>query len=503
MQHDPMAGENTVSITPSPSALMESLRGLGYSPETAIADLVDNSIAAGCENVWIELDWSGGTPVARILDDGLGMDAAVLAQAMRLGGNGLSIERGNSDLGRFGLGLKTASLSQCRQMSVISRQQASTAALILDVDVVGQKGWFAVVPSALPIHALVSKLQELEHGTLVLWDRFDALSELSGLEKDAFFLRLQDIRAHLGMVFHRFIDGDARRVKISLNGNPVRSWDPFQRAHPTTRPMHVERVRHAGSSFTVRPYVLPHRDRFANDAEYASAGGPGGWAARQGFYVYRGKRLLVAGSWLGLGGARAWAREESSKLARIEIELPTDMDRDWRIDVRKSQARPPGALRGRLTAIARKCREEAREVFAFRGQRAQRTGNAQPADPIWIARHSDTGTAYRINREHPLIAACLAKPSENQSLLHAIFALIERTVPVERIWLDVSEAEGAPAPKLDKEEEAFLVDQLTKLAGTLPSSLSAAERIDAVLCYLPGNVESIKKSLRKKLEGKG
>lgn len=480
---------------------MQSLRGLGYSPETAISDLVDNSIAAGCENVWIEAEWNSSTPSVGILDDGKGMDASALAEAMRLGAKGLSQERRNGDLGRFGLGLKTASLSQCRQMSVISRKRASTAALVLDVDVIAQRGWFAVVPTPLPAPALVQKLQEMEHGTLVLWDRFDALSGLSGLDRDVFFLRLLDIRAHLGMVFHRFIDGDAQRVKIWLNGNPVKGWDPFLRTHPTTRPMHVERVRHAGSSFTVRPFVLPHRDRFANDAEYESAGGPSGWAARQGFYVYRGKRLLVAGSWLGLGGARAWTREESSKLARIEIDLPTDMDQDWRIDVRKSQARPPGALRNRLTAIARKCRQEAREVFAFRGKRSQRTGNAVTTAPIWIAKHSDTGTTYRINRQHPLMVAYLAKSEGAHLLLHAVFSLIERTVPVERIWLDVSESESTPPQKLEKEEEALLIDQLAMLADTLSNALTVAERIDAVVSNLPGDVKSLEKALLKKLEG--
>jgi len=131
--------------------------------------------------------------------------------------------------------------------------------------------------------------------------------------------------------------------------------------------MRSERIRYSGASLFITPYILPHRDRFANDAEYEAAGGPGGWNARQGFYVYRARRLLVPGSWLGLGGARAWTREESSRLARIEIDLPVDMDVDWRIDVRKSQARPPGSLRARLTAIAEHCREQAREVFVWRG----------------------------------------------------------------------------------------------------------------------------------------
>ena len=239
----------------------------------------------------------------------------------------------------------------------------------------------------------------------MLWERMDAIGGLSGLDKETFFLRVQDIRAHAAMVFHRFLGGDAWRLAITVNNRPVRPWDPFLRTHPATITMHSERLRHAGAAIIVTPHVLPHRDRFANDTDYEGAGGPGGWGERQGFYVYRGRRLVVAGGWLGLGGTRAWTREESSRLARIAVDLPLGVDAEWRIDVRKSLARPPGALRAQLTAIGAVCRERAREVFAWRGNRGRKKTATIDDDPVWIADRRGSRLSYHINRTHPAVSA--------------------------------------------------------------------------------------------------
>lgn len=494
-----MPSERTISIPPKASALIGSLRGLGYSPETALADLVDNSITAGAATVSIDLQWNGGAPIAAILDDGKGMDEACLADALRLGGEGPDSQRDERDLGRFGMGLKTASLSQSRRLAVVTKTAESLNTASLDVAVVEARGWIALIPHSLPAHSLVIELQKQLTGTVIIWDQIDELSGLAGLSKEAFFLRLEDIRAHLGMVFHRFINGDAVRLSILLNGRPVKAWDPFQVSHLATIEMPSERMRHAGSSFIVKPYVLPHRDRFANEAEYDAAGGPGGWGARQGFYVYRGKRLLVAGSWLGLGGARTWTRDEASRLARVLVDLPTGLDRDWRIDVRKSQARPPGALRARLTAIAGRCRDEAREVFAFRGQGPRMRGAPRTAPAVWLATPGPEGIQYRINRDHPVIVAC-REAAAGVRPLNAVLSIIERSVPVERIWLDVSESEGANVPILDDGEIAQLTDQLAELGRTLPASMTLEQRLDAILLNLPGNLTELRKSLAKKLE---
>ncbi len=235
------------------------------------------------------------------------MDEEGLVSAMCFGGAGPTALREETDLGRFGLGLKTASLSQCRQMTVITRREGETAALSWDIDEVIKRGrWEAIVPEKLPAGELSQKLLESQKGSLVVWERMDAIGGLSGLSKEAFFHRVSDIHAHFAMVFHRFLGGDAKRISISINGRAVRAWDPFQRTHPATTTMQTEPIRHAGSVLSITPYVMPHRDRFANDAEYEAAGGPGGWSERQGFYVYRSKRLIVSGGWLGLGGARAW-----------------------------------------------------------------------------------------------------------------------------------------------------------------------------------------------------
>ncbi|MEH2566680.1 ATP-binding protein [Bradyrhizobium sp. AZCC 2289] len=480
-----MAKERPVEITPSAAALVESLRGLGYSPETAVADLIDNSIAAEAATIELELEWNDGHPQAALLDDGNGMDRATLVEALRFGGSGPTSTRTAGDLGRFGLGLKTASLSQCRRLTIVSRAAGGTSAMVLDVDEIAKRGWFATEPAMLPQHPLATKLLQLEHGTLVLWDRMDSLGGLSGLQKDAFYLRLQDIRAHLGMVFHRFLGEDTRRICILTNGRTVKPWDPFQKNHASIIEMRSERIRYGSSSFEVKPYILPHRDRFTNDAEYEAAGGPGGWNARQGFYVYRAKRLLVAGSWLGLGGARAWTRDESSRLARIQVDLPTELDADWRIDVRKSHARPPGALRARLTAIAEHCRAQAREVFVWRGLGPRARSQEANSDPLWLASAGPNGTNYRINRKHPALAAFADGLKAERKQFDALLTLIEQSVPVERIWLDISEAQGAPIRAMDDEQLDQLTGSLTELAKILPTTLPAAARVDLLLRHLP------------------
>jgi hypothetical protein len=475
---------------------MQSLRGFGYSPETAVADIVDNSIAAGASTIDIEIDWNDGDPRIAILDDGRGLDHEGLVAAMRFGCSGPLAERIGDDLGRFGLGLKTASLSQCRKMTFAGRREGRTGALTWDIDEVAtRKRWDAVVPSELPPSPLVQLLDERHHGVLVIWERMDAIGGLYGLYKEDFFLRVQDIHAHAAMVFHRFLGGDARRVAITINGRAVRAWDPFQRAHPATITMQTERLRHAGATVTVRPHVLPHRDRFANDAEHEAAGGSGGWGERQGFYVYRGKRLVVAGGWLGLGGTRAWTREESSRLARLAVDLPLGLDAEWRIDVRKSLARPPGALRARLTAMGAVCRYKAREVFAWRGIRGRRRTAAADDDPLWIATSQGGRLRYRISRTHPAVHGVGDFLGENVQLLDCLLALIERSVPVERIWLDVSEAEGVGAAPLDVAETAEFAAQIAGLVAALPGDEHPAERLDRMLRHLPTASASLRRSV--------
>src|SRR5262249_52549737 len=217
---------------------------------------------------------------------------------------------------------------------------------------------------------------------------------------------------------------------------------------------------------SVRGYVLPHRDRFRTEAEYERAGGLEGWNAQQGFYVYRQKRLLSAGSWLGLGGSRIWTREEPSRLARIRIDIPNAADQDWRIDIRKAIARPPDAIRRRLQDIADDVRRRAREVFVHRGvfgPRMKGTGVSR----IWQVNPDGASRRYTINRDHELIRFLRERLEQSSALLDGALDLIERTVPVERVWLDVTE-HGAPT--VPEEDNAELI----AAAGMLVDLLRAA-----------------------------
>jgi hypothetical protein len=475
------------------------MRGLGYSPETALADLLDNSIAAGASQIEIDIDWNGGEPRVEILDDGAGLTFEALKAAMRFGGGGPQADRASDDLGRFGLGLKTASLSQCRRLTVAARRDGVTSCIAWDVDEVDRaRKWEAQLPPAPSASAFSSRLASLDHGALVVWERMDAIGGFFGLDKAAFFARIVDIRAHFGMVFHRFLSGDARRIGIAVNGRTVKGWDPFQRQHPATIALAPERRRLDGGSILISRYVLPHRDRFANDATYAEAGGIGGWSERQGFYVYRGQRLVVAGGWLGLGRTRAWTREEASRLARIGIDLPTSMDAAWRIDIRKSLARPPSAIRERLTDLAESCREKAREVFAWRGGGTRRQ-TIEPAAALWTADYVNRRARYRINRRHPAVIRLAEAVGTDSKILSAALALIERTVPVEQVWLDISE-NTEPIPEMSHEEIAELAPELASLIAAFRDESTTAERLDRLLRPLRIDSPQLRTSVLKLLE---
>lgn len=442
-------------IPPSPVALMESLGALGYSLEAAVADIVDNSISADATTVRISFDWNEGAPFVWILDDGTGMSVDGLVEAMRLGGVGPMVARRTTDLGRFGLGLKTASFSQCSRLTVATRQGETVCSARWDLDRMARadNGWELLEGTEPGSEARLEPLeQQPGSGTLVLWELLRTGAEAS---LTRFLEAVERVERHLAMIFHRYLDGDARRLRIRLNGRAVTAWDPFITWHPATTPKPVARLRDPSGDVTIRGYVLPHRDRFRDEDEHQNAGGPDGWVAQQGFYVYRAQRLIVAGGWLGLGGSREWLRDEASQLARIRVDIPNSIDTAWRIDVRKATARPPASIRDGLIRLAADVRRSARDVFAHRGVR---TG-IQPGTMLgrlWRATASKR-YPYSIKREHPLVQTAIDN-SADPTLTEAMLLAIERTVP----------AGGNAAPHSASEAE---VDEMALAACALMRNL--------------------------------
>ncbi len=456
---------------PKAGAMMEALRGLGYSTAAALADVVDNSVSAAASDVRLRFDWDGANSRISILDDGRGMSDPELEAAMTLGTLNPLDERAPTDLGRFGLGLKTASFSQCRSLTVASRREGrEIVCLRWDLDAIAtdpEGGWRMFEGPSPGSERFLEPLAALRSGTLVLWERMDRVVT-PGSTLDHFADLADDVESRLAMIFHRLIEGPRPDLRLSINDRPVPPWDPFMTGHPAkAMESPLERRTTPSGVLSVQCHVLPHKDKLSDD-EFQRAGGPEGWTSQQGFYVYRNKRLLLAGGWLGLGRGRAWNREESHRLARIRVDIPNSADADWKIDVRKSTARPPVFVRQWLTGLAESTREKARKVFAFRGSPTPGPGGA-PIEQAWRVEHLRSGIRYRIHEGHPAVAAVIDACGEKKELVRAMLRVVEETVPVQRIWLDTAENKDTPRTGFEGEPNEAVIEVATVLFDDLIS----------------------------------
>lgn len=467
--------------------MLESLRGLGYAPATALADLIDNSISAEARMVDVQFEWAGQDSWIRIVDDGNGMDDPTLEAGMRLGARDPRSERDVRDLGRFGLGLKTASFSQGRRLTVASKRSGGeTVCLRWDLDLIGSPDqttidWPLYEGPAPGSEHLIQPLEKMQHGTVVLWEKVDRIVT-DGFTANDMLALIDVVEAHLAMTFHRLLEGN-QGIRISLNGRALKPWDPFLVGHPgKALESSIYRILHT-SGVSVQCHVLPHKDML-KATEQDLAAGPNGWIQQEGFYVYRNRRLLLAGGWLGLGErGKAWPRDEAHRLARIMLDIPNSADADWKINVLKSTASPPVRLRAQLQRLASETRDTARKVFAHRGHLST-AGGGRPNSlaETWQARRSAKGTSYRISRDNDLVASVLDRAGPLKKDIIAMLRLIEETVPVQRIWLDTAEDKETPrtgfadAPETEVAETlSSMFEVLTRYRGL--SAQEASERL--------------------------
>ncbi|WP_049762010.1 ATP-binding protein [Candidatus Korobacter versatilis] len=485
-------------LPPFAPVLLESMRAIGYSFESAIADVIDNSISAGAQNIQIRF-LPYDEPFVSILDDGIGMSARALVEAMRHGSQDPRLLRSSSDLGRFGLGLKTASLSQCRCLTVISKQNGELNARRWDLDLVEKrKDWIltGVRPDELSTLPQVAELAKLEHGTLVLWQRFDRLAAGESSIEQALGDRIDMAREHLSLVFHRFLASEIKgspTLEIAINDNPLKAQDPFLRANKATQSLPEESLAVEGCSVKVAPFILPHISRLSKD-DLRMAGGEEGLRRNQGFYVYRNKRLISWGSWF-----RLVRQEEMTKLARVRVDIPNALDHLWTLDVKKSAASPPEAIRNGLRVIVDRISEGSRRVYTFRGRRA----NADGVVHIWDRTLERGGVTYTLNREHPLIIALESLiPDTALPLFQKHLQSVERTFPFDSLYADMASERRPDPPESHTrtDEELYdLASRLLDVVGTDPASTSRFLRSLATMEPFSRYPESIE-TLTEKLE---
>lgn len=473
----------STSAEPDASSMIETFRAIGYSIETAIADIIDNSITAGAKNVWIDYDWKGSSTTLSILDDGIGMNNEQLVQAMRPGSKNPLDERNRDDLGRFGLGLKTASFSQSRKFTVFSKAKAYKPVFwTWDLDFVNQEKVWKLIRFIPNVENWTKKIEIVETGTCVIWWDLDRLtkntSEDNEEAKSKFLGIMDSVKSHLSMVFHRYMD---EGLKIYLREREIKPWDPFMIGIGNLQSKPETRLE--GGSIKIKGFVLPHRSKLSAEQYNYGKGPKDSWTAHQGFYVYRNRRLLVAGDWLGL-----FKKERHYDLCRIQIDLPNNFDDDWQIDIKKSIARPPSIYRELILALAKDVRNQAVEVYRHKGKVIKRKLSSDEYFPFWEERARHSKRFYKINRNHPLLNELFSKSGDLKKEIEKVIQFIEETIPVPLITLQESENEkphGQPFEGIDHNAIKETMQNLFK--GFLASGLSIEKAKARILNTEPYN----------------
>jgi Histidine kinase-, DNA gyrase B-, and HSP90-like ATPase len=341
------------SAAPSAARLTSSLRDIGYDFVSAIADLIDNSIAAGATDVAVEIEFAGPDSAIYIADNGCGLNARGMTEALRFGSRRIY---GAGDLGRYGLGLKTASLSQARCVTIISRSADRKRPLwrSLDLDLIAEFDDWVLAEN--PRDHAVARSEEMlgtGTGTVVVWQNLDRVLPASGTQggwaKRRFEVLVEKTKRHLAMVFHRFLTGEnkAPRISITVNGDKVRAWDPFVRHEPGTQQLSTQQFELESATgvgtVELRRYILPGKRTFSSLDAFENAAGPLNWNRQQGLYVYRENRLVQWGSW---GGTRGI--DEHTKLARASLDFTSTLDEVFNINVAKMRVSVPAQLKQML-----------------------------------------------------------------------------------------------------------------------------------------------------------
>lgn len=448
----------TLELVPNPAFLIQSMRHIGYTLETALADVIDNSVAANASCISVQYRWNSGEPWLAIIDNGSGMDSEKLEEAMRFGGQSSPATlRSANDLGRFGLGLKTASLSQCKWLIVISKQNTNINACAWDIDFLTKAEpakWNALVleEKILKDDSIISPLldnfRESPSGTIVIWRKFDTIP-LSDKKKDSekkFSEMMVRATEHIGLVFHRFLapDSGKKAIKIDFNGVEVEAYNPFGLAVASRRELTAETITIQNCKIEIQPYVLSHGSKISKQ-DYQKFGGEEGYLQNQGFYVYRNRRLIVKGTWF-----RLIPKTELTKLLRVRIDIPNSLDQYWQLDVKKSQAHPPQAILDRLREVIQHIANEGRKVYSRRG-----TPTLSQLIHIWRREISDGKISYVLNEEHPFVKNLVDDGQGNIDRQKLSFLrIISGAFPAEIFHYDANNDDNTQIVPIARKEEA-------------------------------------------------
>lgn len=415
--------EKTIQSIPEARLLLASLRSVGYTEEAAIADIIDNCISAHAKNIDVYFDWDSKRLM--IVDDGDGMNDADLIENMRIGSSDPEHERSRDDLGRFGMGMKTAAFSLGKRLTVVTKNDETISNAVWDLDQIPSIGWNLLVREPDEIAEYIAMLGE--QGTVIVIEELDRIIDLihEGKAKKKFYAIAGKVEKHISLTFHRFIEEDG--LNIRLNNNVIIAWNPFVLTNSATQELSDETVwsEDGRSEVSIQPYVLPHKTKFATEDDYQAAGGYKGWNYHQGVYVYRNRRLIICGTWFDY-----IKKEPAYNLARIKVDISSDCDEDWKIDIKKSTASLPVYIKETVERAIDICTETSARVYNSRGTYSKSNVSSPNLNYVWEQRKKNGRYTFHINRKHTLLHDIKKKlDDDGNKALAAYLALVENLAP--------------------------------------------------------------------------
>lgn len=465
---------DTILTQPSAAPVIQSLRSIGYNAQTAIADIVDNGIDARAKEVNINFNYDNGNGYIAIQDNGYGMTEDELQIAMTIGSKDPREERKQKELGRFGMGLKTASFSLGKRLSVLTKKDGIISERCWDLDYVSSSNeWILFKKIPDEVKEKIGQI-DFDNGTIVFidkLDRFCGYGTTKVIQLNSYNSKIARIRNYLEMVFHLKIQSG---INILINENILVPWDPFLSEHPKTIEGEVQLIRVNSKKVKITPYVLPHPSSFM-ETEYKKASGIKGWRDQQGFYIYREGRLVNFGDWFGM-----FTKDYFSELVRIKIDFTNDADDDWKIDIKKSSISIPEDAKENLKAIGKYYRQVSKEIMLYRAKPNQRTGKMKGSLHTWELYNDEAESSYILNRNHPILMEVLKQIDENtRKKLNFYLKLIELGSPTNLLNSESMVREEESIQKID-DSKKFIVIELANTLIQLNNELEIETIVDSI-----------------------
>ena len=448
-------------LSPDPRSHIKTLMRIGYTLTTAVADIIDNSITAKSSFIEIYAPPGLDNPIISILDNGIGMSPEELISNMKIGCKDPSQERREDDLGRFGSGMKTASFSQARRLTVVTKKSNGViAAAVWDIDHIEESNsWQLEVLDEEEIKLIpgISLSSDSDQGTQIIWEKLTCLHSGSHVisQDEDLAQQLNELGSYIGLHFHRFID-KKNKLSIFINKTKVEAIDPFLRHSNGYQEGRSERLRCKDGYIEIQTHVLPHFNQISSE-DLKKLGGAEGIAQNQGIYIYRSRRLINAGGWLGLV-----KNSQLGGLARVQVDVPTSIDHEWATDVKKSSLQLPGRVKRELKRFLSDPIKRSKRIHTYRGD--QDTVNS-----FWKIiedKNKDTIT-YQVDTTNDDLVNLLAYFNKDSvKILINYLKELSANLPLSHIYQKMSEK-----PKSINQKEIDLELMESILFGSIEDSL--------------------------------